>query len=157
MILGERHNSKAPLHPNENERLRSLQSTQLLDSEPSIRFDAITELARTVFNVPIALVSLVALVAFVDVCSRGRCESPLVASGFMSLSPSTGGAIACVYVPLGSRFPLPHGSAVATGCFTGAAVNLPEALVVFFDVCSRDARLPDFVRDCFVFGPPPSP
>jgi EAL domain-containing protein (putative c-di-GMP-specific phosphodiesterase class I)/GGDEF domain-containing protein len=59
MKTDDKHNSIAPLHPRETERLQSLQSTQLLDSDPSIRFDVITQLASNVFNVPIALVSLV--------------------------------------------------------------------------------------------------
>lgn len=50
---------KAPKLPNETLRLKSLQSLKVLDTEPEERFDRITRLARKIFNVPIALVSLV--------------------------------------------------------------------------------------------------
>jgi diguanylate cyclase (GGDEF)-like protein len=43
----------------ETVRLRSLQSLRVLDTEPEERFDRITRLARKLFDVPIALVSLV--------------------------------------------------------------------------------------------------
>ncbi|MFC3095972.1 GAF domain-containing protein [Alteromonas sediminis] len=46
-------------HPNEEERLRTLQSLNLLQTLPEERFDRITHLARNLFNVPIALISLV--------------------------------------------------------------------------------------------------
>lgn len=44
---------------NELERLDALQQTNLLDSLPEARFDRLTRLAQQLFNVPIALVSLV--------------------------------------------------------------------------------------------------
>lgn len=44
---------------NEPERLRSLEELGLLDTPPEERFDRVTRLARRLFNVPIALVSLV--------------------------------------------------------------------------------------------------
>lgn len=50
---------RAPLPSNEPTRLATLQNTGLLDSEPEERFDRITRLAKAMFNVPIALVSLV--------------------------------------------------------------------------------------------------
>lgn len=46
-------------HEMEAQRLASLQHTQLLDSTPSQRFDAITNLVADVFQTPIALVSLI--------------------------------------------------------------------------------------------------
>lgn len=50
----------APGEPeNEAVRLKQLQSLKLLDTEPEERFDRLTRLARRLFNVPIALVSLV--------------------------------------------------------------------------------------------------
>ncbi|MEO0345889.1 MAG: GGDEF and EAL domain-containing protein [Pseudomonadota bacterium] len=49
----------APLHERETERLAALRSLGLLDSPSASRFDAITELAKLVFDVPIALISLV--------------------------------------------------------------------------------------------------
>ena len=49
----------APLPPDEPARLRALHDTGVLDSAPEERFDRITRLARRVFDVPIALVSLV--------------------------------------------------------------------------------------------------
>ena len=51
---------KIPATPyNEDERLRSLQESGLLDTGPSERFDRLTRLARRLFNTPVALVSLV--------------------------------------------------------------------------------------------------
>ncbi|MBC3376335.1 sensor domain-containing diguanylate cyclase [Pseudomonas sp. SWRI92] len=44
---------------NEAVRLKHLQSLKLLDTAPEERFDRLTRLARRLFNVPIALVSLV--------------------------------------------------------------------------------------------------
>ncbi|WP_434601111.1 sensor domain-containing diguanylate cyclase [Pseudomonas sp. Z1-29] len=50
----------APGKPdNEAVRLKQLQSLKLLDTPPEERFDRLTRLARRLFNVPIALVSLV--------------------------------------------------------------------------------------------------
>ncbi|MGY6586759.1 MAG: ATP-binding protein [Wenzhouxiangella sp.] len=49
----------ARLPDNEKARLSALQMSGLLDSEPEERFDRITRLAALVFDVPIALVSLV--------------------------------------------------------------------------------------------------
>src|SRR5688500_1027522 len=43
----------------EERRIRALQSLNLLDSAPKERFDRITRVAKKLFNVPIALVSLV--------------------------------------------------------------------------------------------------
>jgi DNA-binding response OmpR family regulator len=50
---------RAPLPPDEPERLRALHDAGVLDSPAEERFDRITRLARRVFDVPIALVSLV--------------------------------------------------------------------------------------------------
>lgn len=51
---------KTPATPeNEAARLRSLRSLNVLDTAPEERFDRLTRLARRLFNVPIALVSLV--------------------------------------------------------------------------------------------------
>lgn len=49
----------ASLPANEEERMLALRMTRLLDSQPEERFDRLTRLAATVFDVPIALVSLV--------------------------------------------------------------------------------------------------
>jgi diguanylate cyclase (GGDEF)-like protein len=50
----------APAQPeNEQERLASLQSLRVLDTEPEERFDRVTRLARKIFDVPIAVISLV--------------------------------------------------------------------------------------------------
>ncbi len=49
-----------PEHPdNEYERLRMLRSIELLDTPPEERYDRITRLAKHLFDVPIALVSIV--------------------------------------------------------------------------------------------------
>lgn len=50
---------RAPRPPDEAARLRALRGADLLDSPAEERFDRITRLARRVFDVPIALVSLV--------------------------------------------------------------------------------------------------
>lgn len=47
------------LPPDEPERLRSLRSLELLDTPPEERFDRITRIAQSLFDVPMALVSLV--------------------------------------------------------------------------------------------------
>lgn len=49
----------APIPANEVDRLAALRALLVLDTEPEARFDRITHFARTEFNVPIALVSLV--------------------------------------------------------------------------------------------------
>ncbi|RMF98065.1 MAG: sensor domain-containing diguanylate cyclase [Gammaproteobacteria bacterium] len=50
---------KPPLPHNETLRLKSLHALRVLDTAPEERFDRVTRLARNVFKVPIALVSLV--------------------------------------------------------------------------------------------------
>ena len=50
---------RAPQPPDEAGRLRALRASGVLDSPAEERFDRITRLARRVFDVPIALVSLV--------------------------------------------------------------------------------------------------
>ncbi|CAH0536808.1 sensor domain-containing diguanylate cyclase [Vibrio marisflavi] len=50
---------KPPLPEDENDRLRALHSLKILDTLPEERFDRVTRLARYLFNVPIAVVSLV--------------------------------------------------------------------------------------------------
>ena len=51
---------KAPATPeNDSQRLRALQALNVLDTEPEERFDRLTRLAKRLFDVPIALVSLV--------------------------------------------------------------------------------------------------
>ena len=49
----------APKHPQENERLASLESLNILDTLPEAAFDEITMLASQICETPIALVSLV--------------------------------------------------------------------------------------------------
>lgn len=50
---------KPPIPFDETCRLKTLHSLRILDTEPEERFDRITRLAKRVFGVPIALVSLV--------------------------------------------------------------------------------------------------
>ncbi len=51
---------KEPNAPkNEQQRLRTLESLNILDTEPEERFDCITRKAQSIFGVPIALVSLI--------------------------------------------------------------------------------------------------
>ncbi len=47
-----------PVPPNEIERLSALREIQLLDTAPEAHFDAVVNLSRRLFGVPIALVSL---------------------------------------------------------------------------------------------------
>lgn len=51
---------KAPdLPPDEQQRIQSLHQLQILDTEPEERFDRVARLAKRLFDVPMALVSLV--------------------------------------------------------------------------------------------------
>ncbi len=50
---------RAPLPEDEDRRLAALRRLNVLDTDPSEQFDRITRIAATVFDVPIALVSLV--------------------------------------------------------------------------------------------------
>jgi CheY-like chemotaxis protein len=50
---------KAPLPEDEESRLRALKSLGILDTGPEARFDRITRIAAALFDVPIALISLV--------------------------------------------------------------------------------------------------
>ena len=50
---------KPDLHPNEADRLKSLDNLKILYSPAEERFDRITRIARRIFDTPIALVSLV--------------------------------------------------------------------------------------------------
>lgn len=50
---------EAEIPRNESERLRSLESLNLLDSAPEVRFDHIVDMARELFDVPVVLISLV--------------------------------------------------------------------------------------------------
>jgi PAS domain S-box-containing protein len=49
----------APLPPDEKDRLQTLRGLGLLDTEAEERYDRITRLAQTLFDVPITLISLV--------------------------------------------------------------------------------------------------
>jgi phosphoribosyl 1,2-cyclic phosphodiesterase/DNA-binding response OmpR family regulator len=49
----------APRPPDEDQRLAALRGLRLLDTEPDERFDRLTRLAAALFDVPIALVTLV--------------------------------------------------------------------------------------------------
>ena len=44
---------------NEDNRLKTLRSLNILDTSPEERFDRLTRMAQRLFNVPIALVSLI--------------------------------------------------------------------------------------------------
>jgi len=50
---------KAPLPPNEKERLAALREYQILDTQPEQEYDDITLLAAEICQVPVALISLV--------------------------------------------------------------------------------------------------
>lgn len=50
---------KPDLPPNENKRLETLRSLNLLDTAPEERFDRLTRMAKRMFGVPISLVSIV--------------------------------------------------------------------------------------------------
>lgn len=48
-----------PLPPDESGRIATLQALGILDTEPEQRYDRLTRIARTMFSVPVAVVSLV--------------------------------------------------------------------------------------------------
>jgi len=50
---------KAPLPADEDDRLHALRGLGILDTEPEERFDRLTRIAAALFNVPIALVTIV--------------------------------------------------------------------------------------------------
>jgi two-component system sensor histidine kinase/response regulator len=50
---------KPPLAANEGQRLAALRALNILDTPPEERFDRITQLARRLFEIPIALITLV--------------------------------------------------------------------------------------------------
>src|SRR4029077_2723014 len=50
---------KAPIPANEEQRLAALRALGILETPPEERFDRITRLAKRLFGVPIALISLV--------------------------------------------------------------------------------------------------
>jgi phosphoribosyl 1,2-cyclic phosphodiesterase/CheY-like chemotaxis protein len=50
---------RAPVDPDEQERLTALRSLNLLDTDPEERFDRFTRIASALFDVPVALVTLV--------------------------------------------------------------------------------------------------
>ena len=50
---------EAPLLTNEKQRIQSLYSLNILDTPPQEQFDRITKIAQIIFDIPIALVSLV--------------------------------------------------------------------------------------------------
>ena len=50
---------KPDISPNEKDRLETLRSLDVLDTQAEERFDRLTRMAKRMFNVPIALVSLV--------------------------------------------------------------------------------------------------
>mgnify|MGYP001086949971 CR=1 FL=1 len=49
----------APLHPQETERMNALKSLDILDTPPEKAYDELVELAASIFDVPIALISLI--------------------------------------------------------------------------------------------------
>ncbi|MDP2408826.1 MAG: EAL domain-containing protein [Pseudolabrys sp.] len=59
MTTSDRAKRVYPMPPDEAERLAELYRLDLLDGEPDAQIDRICDLARTLFNVPIAYVSLV--------------------------------------------------------------------------------------------------
>lgn len=67
-----------PIPKNESERLKLLQSLNILDSDAEERFDRVTRIAQKLFNVPIALVSLVDKDRqwFKSKCGLEACETP---------------------------------------------------------------------------------
>jgi diguanylate cyclase (GGDEF)-like protein len=68
----------APMPKNEAERIATLQRYAILDTEPERAFDRITSIAVKLFNVPIALVSLVDADRqwFKSSCGLGKTQTP---------------------------------------------------------------------------------
>lgn len=86
----------APIPPDEQSRLSSLRSLELLDTPPEERFDRITRLAQRLFNVPIAMVTLIdedrqwfKSVQGLDATSSSRdtafCSHTILGSGLMEV------------------------------------------------------------------------
>lgn len=50
---------RAPIPQNEDQRIASLHEIKILDTEPNERFDRVTRLASALFNVPMAMISLI--------------------------------------------------------------------------------------------------
>jgi len=50
---------KAPLPQNEEERLRALQASGILDTPPEHSYNQLTELAASICGTPIAILSLI--------------------------------------------------------------------------------------------------
>src|SRR5277367_6063100 len=67
-----------PLPPNERQRLATLRSLKILDTPAEERFERITRLARRLFDVPIASVSLIDADRqwFKSIQGLDSCESP---------------------------------------------------------------------------------
>ncbi len=63
----------AGLHPDEQRRLQSLRSSGLLNSGKEERFDRLTRLARSLYNLPVASISLVGRSPAYQVLCRSRC------------------------------------------------------------------------------------
>ncbi len=56
----------AGLHPDEQRRLQSLRSSGLLNSGKEERFDRLTRLARSLYNLPVASISLVGKISCIS-------------------------------------------------------------------------------------------
>jgi adenylate cyclase len=68
----------APLHENEEERLKAVHALDLLDTPPEERFDAVVRLATRLFQVPISYVALLDKDRqwFKSQCGMGTSETP---------------------------------------------------------------------------------
>ena len=67
-----------PIPPNESARIEALHSLNILDSPHEERFDRLTRLAKRVFNVPMATITMIDTNRqwFKSTCGLDICETP---------------------------------------------------------------------------------
>ncbi|MFD2739901.1 histidine kinase dimerization/phosphoacceptor domain -containing protein [Sulfitobacter aestuarii] len=127
----------APKHPDEDERLRTLRSYDVLDSGAEVNFDDIVALASKICEVPVSLISLVdddrqwfkARVGFEphetpldqSVCSHAILEDSLFEISDMSADPRTSDNTLHTGDPhvefyAGARLIAPNGMPIGTLC-----------------------------------------